>query len=80
MEHKAFRALIDQVRAQDFCIANEEHELGVFALAVPLRDLRGRTVAAINVVAGGHRADKTVLRREMLGVLVDAARELRPLL
>lgn len=80
VEHKAFRALIDQVRAQDFCVANEEHELGVFALAVPLRDLQGRTVAAINVVAGAHRADKMALQREMLGVLADAARELRPLL
>jgi len=80
VEHKAFRALIDEVRAQDCCVANEEHELGVHALAVPLRDLRGRTVAAINVVAGGHRSDKSAFRREMLGVLVDAARELRPLL
>lgn len=80
VEHKAFRALIDEVRAQDFCVTNEEHEVGVFALAVPLRDLQGRSVAAINVVAGGHRTDKTALRRELLGVLVDAARELRPLL
>src|SRR6478672_5623480 len=31
---KAFRALIDAVRQQDFCAAGEEHELGVHALAV----------------------------------------------
>ncbi|TFZ04873.1 IclR family transcriptional regulator domain-containing protein [Ramlibacter rhizophilus] len=80
VEPKAFRALLEQVRRQDWCFASEEHELGVHALAVPLRDMRGRTVAALNVVAGSHRADKAALAREMLPVLLDAARELRPLL
>jgi IclR family transcriptional regulator, pca regulon regulatory protein len=80
VEPKAFRTLVEQVRLQDFCVASEEHELGVHALAVPLRDMRGRTVAALNVVAGAHRSDKTALQRDMLAVLVDAARELRPLL
>ncbi|HSW16068.1 MAG TPA: IclR family transcriptional regulator C-terminal domain-containing protein [Ramlibacter sp.] len=80
VEHKAFRALIEQVRAQDFCEAHEEHEHGVHALAVPLRDLAGRTVAALNVVAGDRRAEGGVLQRELLPLLLDAARELRPLL
>ncbi len=80
VEAKAFRVVVEQVRSQDFCAASEEHELGVHALAVPLRDMRGRTVAALNVVAGSHRSDKTALQRDMLPVLVDAARELRPLL
>lgn len=80
VEHKAFKAIVEQVRAQDWCVASEEHELGVHAVAVPLRDLRGRTVAAMNVVAGSHRSDKSTLGREMLPILLDAARELRPLL
>lgn len=80
VETKAFRALIEQVRRQDFCEAHEEHELGVHALAVPLRDMRGRTVAAMNVVAGSHRTDKGHLQKDMLPILLDAARELRPLL
>lgn len=80
VEPKAFRAAIDRVREQDWCFASEEHELGVHALAVPLRDMRGRTVAALNVVAGSHRSDKQALPREMLAILLDAAREARPLL
>ncbi|MBL0418848.1 helix-turn-helix domain-containing protein [Ramlibacter sp. AW1] len=80
VEPKAFRSLVEQVRQQDFCAASEEHELGVHALAVPLRDMRGRTVAAMNVVAGSHRSDKGSLARDMLPVLQDAARELRPML
>lgn len=80
VEPKAFRGLIEQVRAQDFCEASQAHELGVHALAVPLRDLHGRTVAALNVVAGSARAQGGALQRELLPVLLDAARELRPLL
>lgn len=74
------RQRLVQVRKDDHCIANEEHELGVQALAVPLRDMRGRTVAALNVVlSGSHRSDDA-LRRDMLPLLYEAAREVRALL
>ncbi|HVR49314.1 MAG TPA: IclR family transcriptional regulator C-terminal domain-containing protein [Pseudorhodoferax sp.] len=43
-------ALIREVRAQDYSLAEEEHELGICALAVPLRDMSGRVVAAMNLV------------------------------
>ena len=79
-EAKDFRALIDQVRADDFCEASQSHELAVHALAVPLRDMRGRTVAAMNVVVGPQRADGRALQRDFLPLLQEAARELRPLL
>lgn len=77
---KAFRAVIDAVRRDDFAIASEEHELGVIALAVPLRNMKGQTLAALNVVVSPGRMDAAAMRREMLPVLMDAARELRPLL
>ena len=50
------------------------------ALAVPLRDMQGRAVAALNVVAGVQRFTPDTLHRESLPLLLDAARELRPLL
>ena len=40
----AFKALIEETARQDYCIASEEHELGVHAIAVPLRNAQGRTV------------------------------------
>lgn len=64
----------------DYCVASEEHELGVHALAVPLRDMQGRTVAALNVVTSPQRLMADNLRRDLLPLLLDAARELRPLL
>jgi len=80
IDAKAFRALIEQVRRDDYCVASEEHELGVHALAVPLRNMQGRTVAALNVVASPARLERERLQRDLLPLLLDAARELRPLL
>ncbi len=80
VEHKAFRAVIARVRTDDLAIAREEHELGVFALAVPLRNMQGRTVAALNVVASPDRFESAALQQDLLPLLQDAARELRPLL
>ncbi|MDP3355348.1 MAG: IclR family transcriptional regulator C-terminal domain-containing protein [Polaromonas sp.] len=77
---KQFRAVLGQVRADDFCLAVEEHELGVHALAVPLRNMQGKTVAALNVVASPQRLSAQVMQRDLLPLLLDAARELRPLM
>lgn len=80
VDTRAFKALIDEVRQQDYCVASEEHELGVHALAVPLRNMDGRTVAALNVVTSRQRLDPQAMRKDMLPLLLEAARELRPLL
>jgi IclR family pca regulon transcriptional regulator len=77
---RQFKAVIAQVRSQDFCVACEEHELGVHALAVPLRSMQGQTVAALNVVTEPQRLAEPTLQRELLPLLLDAARELRQLL
>lgn len=72
--------LIEKVRLDDYSVTSEEHELDVLALAVPLRDMQGRTVAALNVVTSPQRMTAETLRRELLPLLLDAAHELRPLL
>jgi IclR family pca regulon transcriptional regulator len=77
---RVLRQRVAQVRKDDFCFASEEHELGVQALAVPLRDMRGHTVAALNVVLAGFRQHDESARRELLGLLFEAAHEVRALL
>jgi len=79
-EAPTLRKTLTQVRADDYCVASEEHEIGVHALAVPLRDQQGRTVAALNVVTSPQRLQAARLEKDLLPVLRDAARELRPLL
>lgn len=40
---------IDRTRAQGYSLVNQEMELGLRTIAVPLRNFRGETVAAMNV-------------------------------
>lgn len=80
VERRAFKAVIAQVRAQDHALARDAHELGIHALAVPLRDMRGQTLAALNVVGSAEQLSDAAVARRWLPLLQDAARELRPLL
>jgi IclR family pca regulon transcriptional regulator len=75
-----FKALIARVRQDDYCLAREAHELGIHALAVPLRNMQGKTLAAINVVGTADELTDATVQRKWLPLLLDAARALRPLL
>ena len=66
--------------AQDYCVAADEHELGVHAVAVPLRTRQGQTVAALNVVLAPGRLNDAALAGEILPRLREAAGEIRQLL
>ena len=77
---KRLREVIDQVRADDCCVCSEEHELGIHALSVPVRNLQGKTVAALNVVATPQHLTAPKLRQTLLPLLIEAANELRPLI
>lgn len=71
---------IDAARQQDFSLTVQEHELGVQALAVPLRNANGMVVGALNVVAAPHRWAEQEYVRVFLPVLQDAAQELRAII
>ena len=77
---RAFRALLAQVAEQDYCVATDEHELGVHAVAVPLRTPEGRTVAALNAVLTPGRLGDAGQLSDMLPRLRAAAGEIRQLL
>ena len=77
---RRLREQVAQAREQDWCVASEEHELGVHALAVPLRNMEGRVVAALNLVGARERVSPPLLQRDTLPLLQDAAREARALL
>ena len=75
-----FKALIAQVRQDDYAVCHEAHELDVHALAVGLRNAQGVTIAALNVVTSGQPLGTETLRQDLLPLLQQAARELRALL
>lgn len=78
-ETRALRGLLRDVRKADHCIAHEAHELGVHAVAVPVRDLTGRAVAALNIVTSPDRLQGPALEDGLLAPMRAAARELQSL-
>ena len=76
----AFKKIIERVRTQDHALSRDAHELGIHALAVPLRNMQGRTLAALNVVGTPEQLSDAAVQRKWLPLLLEAARELRPLL
>ncbi len=66
-------AAIRQARADGYVLVDEELELGLRSIAVPIRDRTGRTVAAINVSTQAARHSVEEMRRDMLPMLREAA-------
>ncbi|RWM28953.1 IclR family transcriptional regulator C-terminal domain-containing protein [Mesorhizobium sp.] len=63
---------IDKARADGFAVVDEELELGLRSIAVPVKDRAGRTVAAINVSTQSARFSVEAMEREILPVLRNA--------
>jgi IclR family pca regulon transcriptional regulator len=77
---EALRQELARVRAQGHALVDQEMELGLRTLAVPLRNHRGEIVAALNVSAIAARVSLETLRERFLPILLDAQQRLRPLL
>jgi IclR family pca regulon transcriptional regulator len=77
---KTLREQVAQAQSNDYVISCEEHELGVSAMSVPLRNAQGQVVAALNVVLPSHAMSAVQMRQHFLPLLQGAAQELRPLL
>jgi len=69
-------AELDRIRTQGYALVDQELELGLRSLAVPVLSADGRAVAAINVGVHVGRFDKQALVREVLPVLRAGAREI----
>ena len=78
-EVKALKRKLKEVAKQDYCLAVQEHELGVDALAVPIRNQRGDTVAALNLVRSSAGPNAPDLTTRWLPLLQQTAQTLRPL-
>jgi IclR family pca regulon transcriptional regulator len=67
------RTLIAIVRDRGFSVICEELELGMLAMAVPVRNRNGRTIAALSISASIARVGLTQAEREFLPVLLARA-------
>jgi len=71
---------LEVVRVNGFAVIDQELELGLCSIAVPLEDSRGRIVAALNIGAPAATVAANDLAARYLSELKAVAAALRPLL
>jgi len=70
------RAILDQVRDEGFCIVDQEREIGLRSIAVPIRNRAGAVIAALNVSGQAGRVEISQMRSEFFPVLRDVAADI----
>ena len=77
---QALRADLAKVRADGYAVNDEELELGLRSIAVPVRGASGKVLAALNCGAQSARVSVAQLETTFLPVLLRGAQELAVLL
>ncbi|WP_445115820.1 IclR family transcriptional regulator domain-containing protein [Acinetobacter sp. WZC-1] len=72
-----FYGVLAQITQSDYCVSKEEHELGVIAIAVPVLNAQGKTIAALNCMSQSNRIQEDYLIHQILPLLRNTANELR---
>jgi IclR family pca regulon transcriptional regulator len=74
------KAVLELVRRNGYAIVDQELELGLRSLAVPIRNSMGEVLAALNVGCNAQRVSIRELQTTFLPHLRDAAREIQAML
>lgn len=69
----ALRAILVQVAQDGYALVEQELEDGLISIAVPIREVAGHVVAAINVSANAMRVQADTLRHSVLPILRETA-------
>jgi IclR family pca regulon transcriptional regulator len=72
------RQVVERIRESGHAVSDEEVEIGLRAVAVPVRSPAGDVVAAMAVSASSARLSIETMEREIVPALHDAARILVP--
>ena len=74
------QAELQRVRAQGFCIVDQEYEIGMRVLGVPLLDRAGQLQATLTITTHASRLSMDEIRLRYLPALYEAQALLRPVL
>lgn len=67
------RAELERVAAQGYAVVDQELEVGLRSIAVPIRDATGTVVAAMNLSVAAASAEVNDMRRRLLPALLQVA-------
>lgn len=76
-DEQALYGIIDRVRADNYSIVDQELEIGLQAIAVPLRNRRGIMVAALNISAHTSRITLPEMQERFLPALQEASMKIQ---
>jgi IclR family KDG regulon transcriptional repressor len=65
-------SLLDEVRMRDYAVDDEESEVGLRAVAAPVRNQNGGVIAALGVAAPVQRMNKRVMQTTVPTVMAIA--------
>jgi IclR family transcriptional regulator, pca regulon regulatory protein len=74
------KRVLDEVRRKGFSVVDQELEIGLRSIAVPVTDPAGKLIAAINVGTQSARVSVAEMEARFLPALLHASRELGALL
>ena len=73
VDRDALRAALAKARRDGYAVADEELEVGLRSIAVPIRDGNGAVIAALNLSTQTARYSVAELKRTVLPRLMEAA-------
>ncbi|KAB7769672.1 IclR family transcriptional regulator domain-containing protein [Xanthomonas maliensis] len=74
------REVLARTRREGMCLTDQELEIGLRSIAVPVRNLRGEVIAALNIGAQAGRVSLQTMQSQLLEPLQQAAQRLGALL
>jgi IclR family transcriptional regulator, pca regulon regulatory protein len=77
---REIKEVLAEIRRREFCIVDQELELDLRSIAVPVRNASGRVIAALNVSTQASRTGKRQMQDEFLPAMRAAVADMRPLL
>jgi IclR family pca regulon transcriptional regulator len=79
-DKSSLREALEKTRRNLYSLVDQELEMDLRSLAIPVRNAAGRTIAAMNVSARASLKSKKQMLDEFLPVMREAADHMRPLL
>ena len=80
IDPKQLADILARVRGQGHCIVDQELELGLISLAMPLFNARGEVIAAFNISGQVQRSSAKEMAEHFLPRMRDLQAMLRPLI
>jgi IclR family pca regulon transcriptional regulator len=71
------RTLLKTVRLANYAVVDQELDIGLRAIAVPIRNRMGAVIASINAMGHSHTVEIDFLTGKVLPALLEGAEEIR---